>query len=58
MIGEHEVSFGSDMEVLSLSHTAIDRAVFAHGALGAAAWAMRQDPGLYDMSDVLGLSGN
>ncbi len=55
MIGEHEVSFGSDMEILSLSHTAIDRAVFAHGALGAAAWAMRQDPGLYDMNDVLGL---
>ena len=55
VIGEHEVSFGSDMEILSLSHTAIDRAVFAHGALGAAAWAMRQDPGLYDMNDVLGL---
>ena len=55
VIGEHEVSFGSDMEILSLNHTAIDRAVFAHGALGAAAWAMRQDPGLYDMNDVLGL---
>lgn len=58
VIGEHEVSFGSDMEILTLSHTALDRAVFAHGALGAAAWAFRQDPGLYDMNDVLGLSGN
>ncbi|WP_273242972.1 4-hydroxy-tetrahydrodipicolinate reductase [Hyphomonas atlantica corrig.] len=58
VIGEHEVSFASDMEILSLSHTAIDRAVFAHGALGAAAWALRQDAGLYDMDDVLGLSGN
>ena len=52
------MSFASDMEILSLSHTAIDRAVFAHGALGAAAWAVRQDAGLYDMDDVLGLSGN
>lgn len=58
VIGQHEVSFASDMEILSLSHTAIDRAVFAHGALGAAAWALRQDAGLYDMDDVLGLSGN
>ncbi|MAN45778.1 MAG: 4-hydroxy-tetrahydrodipicolinate reductase [Alphaproteobacteria bacterium] len=58
VIGEHEVSFGSDMELLTLSHTALDRAVFAHGALSAAAWAVQQDPGLYNMNDVLGLSGN
>ncbi|WP_034827800.1 4-hydroxy-tetrahydrodipicolinate reductase [Hyphomonas pacifica] len=58
VIGDHEVSFGSDMELLTLSHTALDRAVFAHGALSAAAWAVQQDPGLYNMNDVLGLSGN
>lgn len=58
VIGAHDVSFGSDMEILSLSHTAVDRAVFAHGALGAAAWAVKQAPGLYTMDDVLGLSGN
>ena len=55
VIGEHEVTFGSDMEILSLSHTALDRAVFAHGALAAARWAVHQSPGLYDMDDVLGL---
>ncbi|MEM5516655.1 4-hydroxy-tetrahydrodipicolinate reductase [Henriciella sp. AS95] len=55
VIGEHEVTFGSDMEIVSLSHTALDRAVFANGALAAARWAIRQSPGLYDMSDVLGL---
>jgi 4-hydroxy-tetrahydrodipicolinate reductase len=55
VVGEHEVTFGSDMEILSLSHTALDRAVFAHGALAAARWAMRQGPGLYNMDDVLGL---
>ena len=55
VIGDHEVTFGSDMEILSLAHTALDRAVFANGALAAARWAVRQPPGLYDMDDVLGL---
>jgi len=54
VIGEHEVTFGSDMEVVSLAHTALDRAVFANGALAAARWAVRQPPGLYAMRDVLG----
>ena len=55
VIGEHDVTFASDMEILSLSHTALDRAVFAHGAIKAAEWAVRQAPGLYGMSDVLGV---
>ncbi len=55
VIGEHEVSFGSDQEVVSLSHTALDRSVFAHGAIKAAEWAVNQPPGLYDISDVLGV---
>lgn len=55
VIGEHEVTFASDMEVISLAHTALDRAVFANGALAAARWAVRQPPGLYNMRDVLGL---
>lgn len=55
VIGEHEVTFGSDMEIVSLSHSALDRAVFAHGAIKAGEWAASQPPGLYDMSDVLGM---
>ncbi|MEM7328846.1 MAG: 4-hydroxy-tetrahydrodipicolinate reductase [Pseudomonadota bacterium] len=55
VIGDHEVTLGSDMEVLSLRHTALDRAVFAHGAIKAAEWAATQAPGLYDMTDVLGV---
>ncbi len=55
VIGDHEVTIGSEMEVLSLRHTALDRAVFAHGAIKAAEWAAQQSPGLYDMSDVLGV---
>ncbi|MEL7540046.1 MAG: 4-hydroxy-tetrahydrodipicolinate reductase [Pseudomonadota bacterium] len=55
VIGDHEVTLGSEMEILSLRHTALDRAVFATGAIKAAEWAAEQAPGLYDMSDVLGV---
>ena len=55
VIGDHEVTLGTEMEVLSLRHTALDRAVFAHGAIKAAEWVASQPPGLYDMSDVIGL---
>lgn len=55
VIGEHEVTFGSEKELIRLSHTALDRSVFAEGALHAAIWAAQQSPGLYDMNDVLGL---
>ncbi len=55
VIGDHDVTFGSEMELLSLRHVALDRAVFAHGAIKAAEWAAEQSPGLYDMSDVLGV---
>ncbi|OYW88840.1 MAG: 4-hydroxy-tetrahydrodipicolinate reductase [Hyphomonas sp. 34-62-18] len=55
VIGEHEVTFGSEKELIRLSHTALDRSVFAEGALHAAIWAAAQPPGLYDMNDVLGL---
>ena len=55
VIGEHSVFLSDNMETITLTHTAIDRAVFAKGALTAALWAVQQDSGLYDMSDVLGL---
>lgn len=55
VIGEHEVTFGSEKELIRLSHTALDRSVFAEGALHAALWASGQQPGLYNMNDVLGL---
>jgi 4-hydroxy-tetrahydrodipicolinate reductase len=54
IIGEHEASFSSEREVLRLSHQALDRAVFADGALAAARWAADKPPGLYSMRDVLG----
>lgn len=55
IIGDHDAAFISNEEILSISHRALDRAIFAKGALAAAKWATGQKPGLYKMRDVLGL---
>lgn len=54
IIGEHSVTFAADEEILTLSHSARDRGLFARGAVAAAKWAAGQPPGAYDMQDVLG----
>ena len=54
IVGDHTVLFGSQDETLTLSHSAIDRSLFAKGAVAAAAWVRTRRPGLYDMQDVLG----
>ena len=55
IIGEHDVIFAAEEEYLKLTHVALDRALFARGALAAARWAAEMPPGLYSMRDVLGL---
>jgi 4-hydroxy-tetrahydrodipicolinate reductase len=57
VIGDHTVMFAALGERLELTHRASDRGIFAHGALKAAEWIIRQPAGLYDMQDVLGLKG-
>ena len=57
IIGEHSVIFVAEEETVTLSHVARDRALFARGAVEAAAWVVRKPPGLYDMVDVLGFRG-
>lgn len=57
VVGEHSVLFAGEGETVTLSHSAGDRTIFARGAVKAALWAFGQKPGLYSMSDVLGLSG-
>jgi len=56
IVGEHSVSFVAEDEILTLSHSARDRSLFARGALAAAHWVAGRPPGLYDMRDVLGFS--
>lgn len=55
VVGEHTIVFGSPHEHLTLTHQTLDRSVFAEGALVAAKWVLNQKPGLYNMTDVLGL---
>ena len=55
IVGEHSVVFAAEDEIVTLSHSARDRGLFARGALIAAAWAAGRPPGLYGMADVLGL---
>jgi len=51
---EHSVIFGADEELLTLSHSARDRGLFAKGAVTAACWLAGRSVGAYDMQDVLG----
>lgn len=60
IIGDHSVMYASEAESITLSHHALDRSLFARGALRAALWLTQNGtdlraPGLYDMKDVLGL---
>ena len=56
VVGEHSVLFAGEGEVVELTHRALDRSIFARGAVKAALWARGRDPGLYSMRDVLGIS--
>ena len=53
VIGEHEVSFSSGKEIVTLNHESFDRALYSEGALTAAQWLSRKKPGLYSMRNLL-----
>ncbi len=53
IVGEHEVIFAGRDEVLTLSHSAASKEVFAVGAVNAAVFLAGQNPGLYDMASLL-----
>jgi 4-hydroxy-tetrahydrodipicolinate reductase len=55
VVGTHTVWFAGAGERLMVTHEATDRAIFARGALRAAAWLAAQKPGRYGMANVLGL---
>lgn len=52
--GEHTVSFFNHEECIEITHKALDRKIFAHGALRAAKWLYEhKTPGLYGMDDLI-----
>jgi 4-hydroxy-tetrahydrodipicolinate reductase len=53
VIGEHEVTFSSGKEIITLNHEAFDRALYSEGALSAAKWLFGKKAGLYSMRDLL-----
>jgi 4-hydroxy-tetrahydrodipicolinate reductase len=55
VVGEHKVIFAGAGERIELAHVAGDRSVFARGAVKALQWGQGKAPGLYSMTDVLGL---
>lgn len=54
IVGDHDVIFAGLDEVVTFSHVAYSRAVFAKGAIQAAKFLATKDAGMYDMSDVIG----
>lgn len=55
IVGTHDVIFAGPGETITLSHDAVDRSLFARGAVTAALWIAGKPPGEYDMLDVLGI---
>lgn len=53
IVGEHEVMFAGEDEIVTLSHSARSKRVFAAGAVRAAKWIVGKGAGKYDMNDVL-----
>ena len=53
IVGEHEVIFAGDKEIITISHRAESREIFAHGAITAARFLVNQKPGLYDMKNIV-----
>lgn len=55
IVGEHTAMFAELGERIEITHRASSRLTFAKGAVKAASWLAKQEVGLYDMQQVLGL---
>lgn len=55
IVGEHEVMIGTNSQTITLKHEAHSRALFAEGALAAAAFLQGRGAGLYDMKSMIAL---
>ncbi|MCD4652360.1 4-hydroxy-tetrahydrodipicolinate reductase, partial [bacterium] len=56
IFGEHTIRLVSDLEDITFTHRALNRDVFASGALKAGTWLIKQSPGLYAFNDMLELN--
>ncbi len=53
VVGEHEIGFYGDDEIVTVSHSARSRRLFAAGALKATLFVLGKRPGMYDMDDLV-----
>ena len=53
IFGDHKIVFASEYEVIEISHRAINRQVFAKGAIKAAMFLSGKPPGMYTMKDII-----
>jgi 4-hydroxy-tetrahydrodipicolinate reductase len=53
IVGNHEVAFVGQGEIICLQHSVTDRRIFARGALQAALWLYGKPAGMYGMEDVV-----
>jgi len=53
IVGEHDVIFAGNDEVITLSHSAGSKKVFAEGAVNAAVYLVGKEPGMHDMTDLI-----
>jgi 4-hydroxy-tetrahydrodipicolinate reductase len=54
VFGVHKIYAMAENEIICIEHTALNRRLFAAGALRAAKWLALQAPGLYELKDVIG----
>ena len=54
IVGQHDVIFAGQDEVIEFHHTAYSKAIFGKGAVSAAVYLAGKPAGMYDMSDVIG----
>jgi 4-hydroxy-tetrahydrodipicolinate reductase len=58
IVGEHEIMFAGQDEIVTISHSARSRQVFATGAINAAQFIVKQKPGLYNMADLCAMNAD
>ncbi|MBE6782713.1 MAG: 4-hydroxy-tetrahydrodipicolinate reductase [Ruminococcaceae bacterium] len=53
IVGEHEIIFAGQDEVIKISHSAMSKQIFANGSLNAALFMAGKTPGMYSMKDIV-----
>lgn len=53
IVGEHEIIFAKDDEVIKISHTALSKRIFALGAIDLAKKLLSKDIGFYDTMELI-----